>query len=438
VGQLGVERQYEPWLRGRRGLVVDTIRRDGQLVSSERRREPGAGRDLVLSLDLALQRSAEALLDRACERRDALAGGEPQAAGGAIVVLDVHSGAILASTSAPRFDPNLFSRSPAAAASTQRGELSALLADPRHPLFDRASRMAIPPGSIFKTVTATAMLESGGFDPGIRLNCRGYLKTPDRERCAIYTRSGQGHGDVSLSDAICQSCNVYFFQHASTLGPQPIVDWAGRFGFGQRTGVDLPGEAAGQVPQPTANRQQPWRPGDTMALAIGQSSLTATPLQAARMMAAVANGGWLVTPHVVQGLGVAATPEGDLLELGGGPEQQSADIEIAPPRRIEGLHAATLEPLRRALARVVADPQGTARGTVYLETVAIAAKTGTAEAGGGQADHAWVAGYAPADAPKIAFVIALEHAGGGASSAGPVARRLVDRMQQLGYFGREQ
>jgi penicillin-binding protein 2 len=435
VGQLGVERQYEPWLQGRRGLVIDTIRRDGQLVSSIRKQQPRPGLDLVLSLDLRVQRTAEALLESACQRRTSLAGDVPTEAGGAAVVLDVHSGAILAMASWPPFDPNWFSRSPAVAGGPAQGELAALLTDRRRPLFDRATRMAIPPGSVFKVVTAAALLEQQGFDPDSHLHCRGYFKSPGQHRCAIFTRSGLGHGDVALSDALCQSCNVYFFQHASEIGPLAIVDWARQFGFGRRTGIDLPSEAAGHVPQPDAPGEA-WRTGDTLALAIGQGASTATPLQVARMMAAVANGGWLVTPHVVHDLGLPSAPGADPgrsdSDMGG----DLPELEIPPPRRIDALHEETLRRLRQSLVRVVADAEGTAHGTLYLEALPMAAKTGTAESGGGREDHAWLAGYAPAGSPKVAFVVVLEHAGGGGIAAGPVARRLVERMQQLGYFGR--
>ena len=179
----------------------------------------------------------------------------------------------------------------------------ALLADPAHPLFHRAIQMALPPGSVFKTVTAVALLESAGLDPAATFYCQGYLKQPDRQRCAVYVRHGTGHGDVTLAEALAESCNVYFFHHAEKLPPQALVDWARRLGFGQPTGVDLPGEARGIVPTPDSIRKlegHGWHTADTQAMSVGQGSLTATPLQVVRMMAAVANGGLLVTPHVVR------------------------------------------------------------------------------------------------------------------------------------------
>jgi penicillin-binding protein 2 len=427
VGRMGLERQYEPLLRGRPGLAVERADHAGRLLSTVCLREPGVGRDLVLTLDCRLQRAAEELLDGALRRRLALAD-QAEPAGGAIVVMDVHSGALRAAASAPRFDPNWF-------AAGKSKELAALLGDPGHPLFDRASRMAIPPGSVFKTVAAIALLESAAVEPQEALTCQGYWHQPDQQRCEIYVRYGVGHGEVTLADALCKSCNVYFFHGGAELGPAPLVDWAQRLGVGTRTGIDLPGEAAGTLPTPEniqALEGHAWQTADTEFLSIGQGSLRATPLQMACLMAAVANGGQLVTPRLLSGLGLPST---DGAERRGQDELPQEDreesIRVPPPRPIPGLTSETLEVVRGGLQRVVCDPEGTAHGTVYLESIAIAGKTGTAETGEGRSPHAWFAGYAPAERPRFAFVVVLEHAGSGAAAAGPVVKRLVLRMQQL-------
>jgi len=430
VGRMGLERQYEQLLRGRRGVAVELTDRSGRVLSTYRQREPGIGRDLVLTLDVSLQRSAEELLESALKRL-AIRGPGATSAGGAIVVMDVHNGAVLAAASAPAFDPNVF-------CGDERAAARSLLSDPDHPLFDRVAKMAIPPGSIFKTVAAVALLESSTVVPGEAFFCQGYLHAPDRWRCAIYRRRGTGHGEVTLADALGQSCNVYFFHHAGKLGPEPLVDWGRRFGFGRLTGVDLPGEAAGTLPSPETIAEvegHAWRAGDTLALAIGQGSFQATPLQVVRMMAAVANGGQLVTPHVVSGLGL---PELDDRQSTADLDALARDpIRIRPPQPIAGLKASTLAAVREGLERVVADPRGTGHGTVYLETIPVAGKTGTAETGTAEGDHAWFAGYVPADRPKLAFVVALEHAGNADETAGPVAKRLVLAIEQLGYFDRQ-
>ncbi len=298
--------------------------------------------------------------------------------------------------------------------------------------------MAVAPGSVFKTVTAVALLESGTFDPDATRHCQGFLDRPDRHRCYVYSHYGVGHGDLDLSRAICESCNVYFFQGARKVGPRPLVEWAERFGIGRETGIDLPGEATGHLPQPPSpgpteaaivqaafesqKSASTWYPGDTLGLAIGQSRLTVTPLQMARVMAAVANDGFLVTPHLVERFGPARLTAGE----------ETPRIAIPEPRPIPGLTEGTLARVREGLEMVVAHPKGTGYKTVRMPEVKIAGKTGTAEVGGGKPDHAWFAGYVPADRPKYAFAIVLEHAGSGGKNAGPVARRTVEAILQAG------
>jgi penicillin-binding protein 2 len=416
VGRMGVERQYESVLQGHRGTAVEQTDRGGRVLARYDRQPPAAGHDVTLTLDPALQRTAEELLQSALQRR-AIRPEATEPAGGAIVVMEVETGAIRAAASAPAFDPNLFARGGSE-------ELAAVLADKTHPLFDRVCRMAIPPGSTFKVLAAAALLESAAASPEERFTCQGYLHQPDRQRCEIYIRQGVGHGEVALADALAVSCNTYFFHFAGRMGPRPLVDWATRFGFGRPTGIDLPGEAAGTLPCPENIRQlegHAWRTADTQSMAVGQGSLTATPLQVLCMMAAVANGGRLATPHVARG-------------VGGSLPTQRREIRAPPPQPIPGLQGKTLRTIREGLRRVVADPQGTAHGTLYIESLAVAGKTGTAETGADRASHAWFAGYVPAEEPKLAMVVVLEHAGEAATAAGPVAKRLVLRMEQLGML----
>jgi penicillin-binding protein 2 len=427
VGRTGAERQFETALRGKAGLAIERSNRSGRVLSVEQTREPEAGSDLTLSIDPAVQRLAETLLDQTLARRPRQANDELAEAGGAVVALDVRTGAILAAASAPRYDPNDF-------AAGDSGAAQDLLSQPDRPLFDRAIRMAIPPGSVFKPLTAIALLEHQVVSPEELFYCQGYLHQPTRQRCMIYRRQQRGHESISLCDALAQSCNVYFFHFAERAGAAPLVAWAEKFGFGAATGVDLPFEPAGTLPAPATVRQRHghvWRDGDTLALAIGQGELTATPLQVARLMAAVANGGRLVQPHLALRLGIAAS------DLAGASDNDNAtSLGLAASEPIDGLHAASLEAVRRGLEQVVADPAGTGHRTVYCQTIDIAGKTGTAETGGDREDHAWFAGYAPAESPVVAFAVALEHAGSGGDVAGPIAKRLVQKMELLGYFRR--
>jgi penicillin-binding protein 2 len=424
LGRTGLELSYERHLRGLRGRRKLVLNRRGEVVRTADVREPRYGQDLVLSLCLPLQQDAERLLDDCLEheQKDETNGKPlPIPPGGAIIALDVRTGAVLAAATAPRFDLSLFVEHDDAA-------WSEVLADPRKPLFHRATDMALPPGSIFKVLSAIAFLETGRLDPDRPFHCQGYLDEPDRYRCLIFRNFGVSHGDLNLVDALARSCNVYFFDAARRIGAAPISEWGTRFGFGRPTGIDLPGERGGNLPiielPHGTDRRATRSNGDALQLAIGQARLTTTPLQVARLMAAIANGGKLVVPRLVDSSGPTSIAT----------SSDEYSIATATASRIPELTPRTLDIVRRGLEKVVADPQGTGYKTVRLAEVSIAGKTGTAEPGGGKPDHAWFAGYVPADRPKIAFVVVLENAGSGGHAAGPVARKLVQAFLAHGLL----
>jgi penicillin-binding protein 2 len=420
IGRSGVEAAYDSHLRGLRGLRRITRNRYGEIVREETIRAPRSGGNIELTLNMAVQTKMERLLDVALNTRPA---SEPQPSeshlptGGAVVALDVQSGAVFVMASAPRFDLG----STGVPDSTTWKRLND---DPRRPLFHRAIQAALPPGSVFKVVSAVALLQSRKIDPDERFECRGYLDQPNRFRCPIYTQQKIGHGPIDLSQALSRSCNVYFFHAADRVGPQAIVDWARQFGVGSSTGVDLPFEGAGNLPDPESQSATRWHRGDTWTLAIGQSSLTTTPLQIARMMAAIADGGDLVTPFVARKSGPRLADEDSASEI-------SRRVPIA------GLAEGALARIRTALAKTVSDRSGTGFSSVRTKEIAIAGKTGTAQAGKGQPDHAWFAGYAPADNPRVAFAVVLEHAGSGSKVAGPLARQLVEALLADGVLQSE-
>lgn len=414
VGKLGVEKQYHGILRGTPGQRRQWLSPRGNVQEESVERPAVAGGDVLLSIDARLQRAAEQLLDAACERSSA---GLP--AGGAAVVMDARTGALLTLACTPRFDPSALTHG-------RQGEIEQLFADPRRPLFDRSLQMALPPGSVFKPLSAIAILEAGQTTPQRPFRCQGYFDQPHQLRCALYRRQGIGHGDIVLADALARSCNVYFFHHAGEIGHAPLVHWATQFGFGQTTGVDLPHEAAGELPTPRGMRERhgrAWQPSDTQLVAVGQGPITATPLQVAALLGAVANGGTLHTPSV-------------LLDAGAGPGGDSSLTTVParqrPSRTVGAISPQTLEAVREGLRRV-GDEQGTAHRALRSLRFAIAGKTGTAEAGGDKPDHAWFAGYAPADAPHLVVVVVLEHGGGGETAAAAAAQILAqaDRLKLL-------
>ncbi|MBX9788701.1 MAG: hypothetical protein K2Y37_07270 [Pirellulales bacterium] len=431
-GVMGIERQLESRLRGRAGADVEVVDRSGHRLASFRRAEPVRGRDVMLSINASLQASCEQLIERALARRTTTAGLKATRGGGAIVVLEARSGAILAAASVPTFSPEGFTHG-------VRASIEQVLADPGRPLVDRTCRMALPPGGIFKVMSTLALLDSGKVQSHTVLACQGYWRQPNELRCAVYRRHGRGHGEVDLTQALACGCNVYFFEHAARVGAGPLVDWTERFGFGQPSGVDLPDESAGHVPDAGEATPVDSDRSRTTAqlLAIGQGALTATPLQVARAMAAIANGGQLVTPYVVSTLGVAEAPLGD--REAGEPIRVDFDSEFPEliaraPRAIEGLDQLHLQTLREALQYAVDDPDGAANAVLAGSTTSIAGLSGTAQAGSGLGDHAWFAGYAPAEAPRIVVVVALEHAGEGTVAAAPVARLVFERLVELGFL----
>jgi penicillin-binding protein 2 len=420
-GLTGVEGFYDDLLAGDPGHVRERVILRGGAPHVLGGRPPHPGQDITLTLDLRLQQFAENSLDSARDRAVDAARHSGQASSGAIVALDVQTGAVLVAASVPRFNLNV-------AAQPASDDARDLMARTDSPLFNRIVQMTLAPGSTFKPVPALAALKSG-VDPHETYFCRGYLHRPDKFRCLIYRNFGVGHDTVAMHDALVRSCNVYFFQLAERLGPDEIVRWGEALGFGQRTGVDLAGEQAGSLPTSRQIRGVQSASGtprkgaepsllrsrsevDALGLAIGQGGVEATPLQVAVMMAAIANGGLRVLPHV----------------------RRDA---FQPPRAIAGIELyrdRALREIRQALEQVVADPRGTGHEHVFLSDIAIAGKTGTAQSGSPKGDHAWFAGYAPAKNPRVVVVVALEHAGSGAHAAGPLARDLIRRMGELGYF----
>jgi penicillin-binding protein 2 len=389
VGKTGLERWYDPGLRGLRGWDLVAVNNLGRRIGAAWvGREPSHGEPLELTLDLRLQRVLrEALADEA----------------GAGIFMDPRTGEVLALVSTPAFDPNSFADGLTADA------WKSITEDPRRPLHDRAIASYYAPGSVFKVVMAVAGLESGAVDPGDVVHCRGSARLYNRDR--LCWKRG-GHGNVDLRRALAHSCNVYFYLLGKQMGIGPINAYGARFGLGQPTGIDLPGEVNGILPSRAWKREhlgEPWYPGDTISVAIGQGLLAVTPAQMVTMISAVATGGAVVTPHLVRG------------DAG-----KSRRLDVKPT---------TLAFVRGALSEAVRSGTGRAAS---LEKVSVAGKTGTAQVFRHSAgvdsddlpkqerDHGWFVGYAPAEQPRIAFAVVVEHGGHGGTSAAPVVRKVLE------------
>ena len=337
---------------------------------------------------------------------------------GAIVVLDVNTGAVLALVSTPAFDPNSFARG------MTPGEWRELAADNENPLHNRALQGHFPPGSTFKIVTALAGLQEGVISPDQTLFCSGSYKVGDR---VLRDWKKYGHGHMNMHQALVQSCDVYFYQLAQRLGIDKIARHARRFGFGAPTGIEIDGESAGLVPDRAWKRRrfgQRWYPGETPLVAIGQGYLGVTPLQMASLMATIANGGTVYRPRFVKQV---LSPEGEVMEEYGPVRSGTVDLK-----------AENLAIVRRALFEVVHGRRGTGK-RARSDVVDIAGKTGTAQLAEmrGEAvksedlpyairDHAWFVAYAPAKNPEIAVATLVEHGGHGGATAAPIAKKVIE------------
>jgi penicillin-binding protein 2 len=408
VGRSGVERMYETHLRGVPGLkrmVVDARGRQKRgpevpaLLRGAQRIEPRPGHDVTLTIDLEVQR----LVERALRRYPS----------GAAVVLEVHTGRVLASASKPSYDPNLLT-----------GRLSAsearrLLQDPNRPLLDKVYREHYFPGSTYKVIPAMAALEEGLVDPEEEVNCKGWHSFGRRN-----FRCGHAHGKVNMREAIVGSCNVYFYTMAERVGMDTLARYARMFGLGAPTGVGINGEVGGFIPTKRwyAKRGQPFRIGFTLNAAIGQGNTKATPIQIASLYATIANGGTLYLPQIVE-----------RVETGKGLTVQRFTPRVR--RRIR-IGARTLALVRGALDGVVNEKDGTAYDT-RLDDLRVSGKTGTAQVSRrvkqGKTiwlqDHSWFAAYAPSARPEIAVAVLIEHGGRAAKVAAPVAMEII-----RGYF----
>jgi penicillin-binding protein 2 len=408
IGQYGLEKKWEQYLRGKGGgqqVEVDAVGRRVRVLSEV---ISGPGYSVHLTLDRKLQQTAyEALQDKE----------------GTIVVLDVHTGAILAMASTPAFDPNVFARG------IKGEEWRALIKDRLRPLNNRAIQGQYPPGSTFKIVMAIAGLEEEAIQPETKISDPGFFPFGNR---SFRDWKKEGHGTVDLHKSLVESCDVYYYQLGTRLGIDKIAKWARAFGLGERSGALLDDEKSGLVPDTVWKRKrfrQPWYPGETPSVAIGQGYLIVTPLQLANMMAAVANGGTLYRPRLVSRV---ESVEGQRV-FEQGPEIIRT-IELRPD---------TLNRVRSALADVVGGAAGTGKAA-RSSVITLAGKTGTAQVVEMKGtylkseqlayfnrDHAWFVAYGPADKPEIAIAVLVEHGGHGGSAAAPMAKKVAEKYVEL-------
>lgn len=398
VGQSGLEALYNEDLTGLDGWRRVVVNSRGVEVSLSEDQPARAGRAVELTLQAGLQAAMEeAFLDRA----------------GSAVALDPHTGEILGLVSSPGFDPNSFT------SGIERSLWESLTRDPKSPLLNRAVQGQYAPGSLFKVVVAAAGLEEGLITPESTAYCPGYASIYGH---VFKCNRPAGHGIVSLGRALGESCNVFFYQLGARLEIDRIAAYARKFGLGSVTAVDLPNEAPGLIPDPAWKERlfkAPWYQGETISVSIGQGQVLATPLQLARMMAAVANGGRLVQPHIVR-------------LVSGKP------VVYEPPRSM-GFKPSTIAAIRRGLFMAV--NVGGSGQNARISDIAVAGKTGSAQVVSSAKltrdvesiqPHAWFAGFAPLENPRIVLAVLVDHGGSGGAAAAPVARAIFEKFFDRG------
>jgi penicillin-binding protein 2 len=395
-GKRGAEIKFNDVLAGAPGGRLLRIDASGFKHAERAEREPRPGRDLWLALDSRIQRLAEqALLT------------ETGAVAGAVVVLAVRSGDILALASSPTFDPNRF------VAGISADEWARIVRDAGRPLINRVTGEIYAPGSVFKPVVAIAALESQRATDNTTFACPGYFSLGAvKFRCW----NPNGHGTLAMRKAFEQSCNSYFCALGSQCGIAAIHAQAAALGFGRKTGIDSDYEVAGILPDDAWKRKHwrdRWRPGDTCNVSIGQGALAVTPLQVAVMAAAIANGGALYRPRLALGVGNGKTKRPTLRE--------------PRPERVLPWSEHTLDVVRQGMRDVIQSPAGTGQ-RARLDDIAMAGKTGTAEFGlkGAGKKHTWMMVFAPYDNPLYAVVIVLDLGETGGRSVAPLMHGLMD------------
>jgi penicillin-binding protein 2 len=396
VGQSGLEALLDRYLRGQDGaerIEVDVAGRPIRLI---RRTEPLAGAHVITTVDRRVQEAAEHAMEGHA---------------GAVVVMDPRSGDVLAMVSTPAFEIDRFTGAIDPAAWVR------LVRDPGHPLLNRTIQSQYAPGSVFKVVVAAAGLQEGTVTPHDRTRCTGAFHLGTWE---FKDWKEEGHGTVDLHRAIAQSCNIFFYQAGLRVGGATIARYATAFGFGQPTGIDLPGERRGLVPSPAARRDRrarAWTAGQTVNVSIGQGALLVTPMQVARFMAAVANGGVLWKPRLVQRV---ERPGGEV--VWSDPGQVTGHVELSP---------LVWAFLRQSLWSVV--NSGGTGAAARIPGLDVAGKTGTSQiiaksrASKGE-DHAWFAAFAPAGDPEVVVVVLVERGGKGGQVAAPIARKILNAI----------
>jgi len=378
IGKNGIEKIYNSRLMGIPGERFEEVTLDTMRVNKLILERPSTpGNNIFLTIDSRIQGIAEKAL------------GENK---GSVIVMDPWNGEIIAMASFPRYNLNTLNK-----------DYATLSKNPLKPFLNRPIQSVLPPGSTFKIITAIAALEENKIDENSHFPCYGSLKVGNiRFRC----HTKQGHGLLNVEEAMQYSCNIFFYETAKLLGGKLLRKWAENFGFGNTTDIGLAYEKKGNFPKSNSFSQ-------TINLSIGQGAMLATPIQIARMIATIANGGWYTKPHILQKI---SDYKGNILVKN--KYDLTEKINITEE---------TMNIIKHSLRKVVTS--GTAK-KAGLKELLVAGKTGTTQTAIDDENHAWFVGYAPFESPKYCFVVVVEHTKGhGAAVAGPIVREILTQSE---------
>lgn len=393
LGKVGIEKRYDIELRGKQGRLLRIVDAKNRIRKSFVVEKPVPGHNIVLTIDKRIQQIAE----------DAMKGER-----GSVVILNPYSGEILALVSKPDFNPNIFIKNP------DIPKIIKLNNDPNKPFLNRAIQAKYPPGSVFKIVTATAGIEEEVINPNSTYYCKGYYKFENDDR--VFHCTGY-HGYMNIYTGIEFSCNVFFFNLSYYLGSKKVIEYAKYYGYGNKTGIDIPGEVSGFLPSHKWKKKifaENWYDGDTINLGIGQGFILSSIIQVTDMIAAVANEGLIYRPHLLKAIYNAA--DGKLIF-----KTEKKLIHNIP------INEKNLNIIKRSMKLVTLG--GTAKHAGRFAKISFAGKTSTAQNTFG-IPHAWFTCYAPYTTKKdrIALTVFLENAGGGGEKAAPIAVAILNAI----------
>ena len=418
VGRTGVEYLFEELLRGEDGEKQVEMSVDGTITGEYVSKNAIAGSDIVLTIDSNLQRVAQDSLESCINKIKNGGFSETyDAQGGAVVVMNVNTGEVLATASYPTYEPQWF------VGGISQENWSYLNNDSRHPQINKAIQSTYEPGSTFKMITAIAGLETGAITTKEKINDTGVYKKYDdyQPKCWYYTSYHRGHGYLNVTQALQHSCNYFFYETGDRMGIEAITKYALHFGLGKKTGIELPSESAGLV----ATKNEKWTPGLTLQSAIGQGDNSFTPMQIAKYISSIANGGNVVNPTIIKSI-----LNSDGTEMSREEIEKYTNEKLGIEETDDGITISdeSINVAKEGMRMAASEAGGTAYSVFKNFNIEVAGKTGSAEAVNDKV-NAWFVCFAPYENPEVAVVVMIENGGHG-NYAAEVARDVLTQ-----YFG---